>query len=80
VQQASNNPESRSSLALSGGIVRRASVVKDTGDLVLELDNASRLEILTSSSGYESWASCSPTGDETIGLGGGQVYIRQREG
>jgi hypothetical protein len=48
----------RATLALSNTAVRRASIVRDTGDVVLELD--SRLEILTTSSGYEGWSIFSP--------------------
>jgi hypothetical protein len=59
----------RASRALSDSTVRHASVLRDTGDVVLEFDNGARLEILTTSSGYEGWSIVSPTGVEVIGLG-----------
>jgi len=65
--------------ALADAAVRQASVTEDTGDVVLEFDNATRLEILTTSSGYESWSIVSPTGDEAIGLGGGKVELLRRD-
>ena len=63
--------------ALSGARVRRADVVRDTGDVVLDFDNDARLEILTTSSGFEGWSIVSPTGHEVIGLGGGPITVRE---
>ena len=63
--------------ALSKSLVRRTSITNDTGDLVLEFENGFRLEILTTSSGYESWSVSSPTGEETLALGGGQIRVRK---
>ena len=37
---------------------------------MVDFDNDSRLEVLTTSSGYEGWLILSPTGDEVIGRGG----------
>jgi hypothetical protein len=65
--------------ALSTLQVRRASIVRDTGDLVLEFEDGPRLEILTTSSGYESWSVFSQSGEETIALGGGHVSGRPAE-
>jgi Family of unknown function (DUF6188) len=70
----------RATRALSGSTVRRASITEDTGDVMLQFDNEARLEILTTSSGYESWSIFLPTGEEIIGLGGGQVEVRRRDG
>jgi hypothetical protein len=64
---------------LSNSLVRQASFVSDTGDVLIEFDNDSRLEILTTSSGYEGWSMVFPNGDEAIGLGGGQVELRRRD-
>ena len=63
--------------ALSGAIIRRAEIVRDTGDVVLDFDNDARLEILTTSSGFEGWSIVSPQGDEVIGLGGGPISVRE---
>jgi hypothetical protein len=70
----------RAKLALSDARVRRASIIHDTGDVVVDFDNDSRLEILTISGGYEGWSIVSPTRDEIIGLGGGLVDVRKRDG
>ena len=69
----------RATRALSGSTVRRASITEDTGDVMLQFDNGARLEILTTSSGYESWSIFLPTGEEIIGVGGGQVEVRRRD-
>jgi hypothetical protein len=68
----------RASHLVASAVVRRASVAGDTGDVIVDFDNDSRLEILTTSSGYESWAVFFPNGDEAIGLGGGNVHFRKR--
>jgi hypothetical protein len=65
---------------LSNSLVRQASFGRDTGDVLLEFDNGSRLEILTTSSGHEGWSLFFPNGDEAIGLGGGQIELRRRDG
>lgn len=65
---------------LSNSLVRQASFARDTGDVLLEFDNDSRLEILTTSSGYEGWSIVFPNGDEAICLGGGQIELRRRHG
>lgn len=62
--------------ALSKVHVRRASIVHDTGDLIAEFEDGARLEVLTTSSGYESWSLFSPSGEETTALGGGQISVR----
>jgi len=65
--------------ALSKVQVRRASIVHDTGDLIVEFEDGARLEVLTTSSGYESWSLFSPSGEETTALGGGQISVRRTE-
>ena len=54
----------------------RVSLVKATQDLVFEFDNGARLEILTTSMGYEGWSITSPGRGEIIGLGGGGVEVQ----
>jgi hypothetical protein len=70
----------RAKLSLLDATVRQASIIQDTGDVVVDFDNDSRLEVLTTSSGYEGWLILSPTGDEVIGRGGGIVDVRKRDG
>ena len=70
----------RATLALSNAAVRRASVLSDTGDVVLDFDNDCRLEILTTSTGDEGWSVMFPNGDEAIALGAGQDQLRRRDG
>ena len=67
----------RANLGLANSVITRASLAGDTGDVLLEFDNDSRLEILTTSTGFESWAICFPNGDRAIGLGGGRVELRK---
>jgi Family of unknown function (DUF6188) len=59
--------------------VQRVRLAPDTGDLYLEFDNDSRLEILTTSSGYESWSVFLPDGNEILGVGGGRVHVRTKD-
>ena len=56
-------------------VVTKVRVAQPTGDLCLEFENGARLEILTTSSGYESWAVFLPNGNEIMGLGGGDVQV-----
>jgi hypothetical protein len=62
--------------AVSSAVVQLAGAT-DSGDLVLHFDNGSRLEIFSTSSGYESWSVFYPSGDEAIGLGGGEIRLRK---
>jgi hypothetical protein len=61
---------------LSDSAVRRAQFGRDTGDVLLVFDNDSRLDILTTSGSYHSWAIFFPNGDEALGLGGGEIVLR----
>jgi hypothetical protein len=53
-----------------GRTVESATVVPDTGDLVIQLGPSVRLELLQLSIGYESWGLGTPEG-RTICTGGG---------
>ena len=53
--------------------VTRATVHDGTADLVLELGDTLRLEIIPISSGYESWIVCTPSGFQVVAQGGGQL-------
>jgi hypothetical protein len=70
----------RAAQVLSNSSVKQASFGRDTGDVLLAFDNDSRLEVLTTSSGYEGWSILFPNHDEVIGLGGGQIELRKRDG
>ena len=56
--------------------VSAASLAPETSDLTLTFANGSRLEILTASSGYESWHLCRPNGGELIVGGGGERFVQ----
>jgi hypothetical protein len=64
-------------VTLSTAAVQRGVVANDSGDLVLDFDNGSRLEIIATSAGYESWSVFFPNGDEAVSLGGGDIELRK---
>jgi hypothetical protein len=70
----------RATALLSNRVVTAASCREDTGDVVIEFDTGTRLEVFVTSGGYESWAFFYPNGEEAIGLGGGKVQIIRRDG
>jgi hypothetical protein len=70
----------RANEALLNSVVTQASFRPDTGDVVIGFDSDATLEILTASSGHEGWSICFPNGDEAIGLGGGRIEFRRRDG
>jgi Uncharacterised protein family (UPF0158) len=56
------------------GAITAASVRPDSGDLVLEFGDGSRVEFLTTSAGYENWQIFSGSGDAGIvSVGGGRA-------
>jgi hypothetical protein len=65
--------------ALSNVAVTRASITETTGDLVLEFENGLRIDILTTSCAFESWSVFSPSGEEIVALGGGDISVRKNE-
>jgi hypothetical protein len=69
---------SRARDVISASPVRDVAVAPATGDLFVDFENGSRLEVLTTSSGYESWSVVLPSGDEVIGLGGGDLHLRKQ--
>jgi hypothetical protein len=64
----------RAGLLLYSKTVKAASIRSDTGDLIIEFIGDSRLEVLTTSSGYENWNIFFPTGERFICLGGGDLH------
>jgi hypothetical protein len=59
--------------------VRSAAVRTDTGDLIVAFERGSTLEVLVTSSGYESWALSLPNGAQVIALGGGELHVVPRD-
>jgi hypothetical protein len=53
--------------------ILEARFAEPTGDLRIVFSNGASLEILTDSSGYESWMLWRPDGTGLVGTGGGQV-------
>jgi hypothetical protein len=56
-----------------GRIVGGATIVPDTGDLLLTLVPPARLEFLQLSSGYEAWDLTTPHG-RILCIGGGRIF------
>ena len=55
--------------------IRNTFVRENSGDLVLEFDGRVALEVLVTSTGYESWALFCPNGDQLIAIGGGKLHV-----
>jgi len=53
--------------------VAKVSLREQTGDLVLELEQGTSLEIFNSSSGYEGWECSTTDGLLAIAMGGGEL-------
>jgi len=58
---------------LNGQAVTAASLKVVTADLVITFSSDLRLEIIPTSSGYESWQMRDPTGANYVAQGGGQI-------
>lgn len=69
-------PELRACVA--GRIVARASIVPETGDLMLTFEPPARLELFQLSTGYEAWGLSTPRG-RLICMGGGRIVPVPRE-
>jgi len=62
--------------SLRGGVAISVDVDPVTGDIAIRLDNDTRLDILTTSSGYESWQAFFRDADQDVtlvGAGGGEL-------
>ncbi|ELB86678.1 hypothetical protein Rwratislav_43701 [Rhodococcus wratislaviensis IFP 2016] len=59
--------------AIGSAVVATAGFDGSTGDLWIEFAGGVRLEILTTSTGYESWTLWRPDGTQLVGTGGGEV-------
>jgi len=58
---------------LSSATITNAKVLPETGDLAISFGDRARLEIITDSSGYESWVLRRPDSTELVGAGGGTL-------
>jgi hypothetical protein len=58
---------------IGGAIVGSAEIRADTRDIVIIFEPGVRLEIITVSSGYESWQVLLPDGTMVIAQGGGNL-------
>lgn len=66
--------------AIAGATVTQAQFDESTGDLRVHFDNDVRLEVLTHSSGYESWTLFRPDGTQLVAVGSGGVVPFGPEG
>lgn len=58
---------------LSGLHVTAVRLREATGDMLIDFTGNLRLEIIPTSSGYESWLLCDPSGTSYVAQGGGQI-------
>ena len=58
---------------LAGATIQRVEIRDGTADLIIHFDHSFRLEVLSSSSGYESWQIYEPDGGCVVAQGGGQL-------
>ena len=65
--------------ATAGATVTHAHF-QSIGDLRVEFENGASLEVLTDSSGYESWTLFRPDGTQLVATGGGEVVPFGPEG
>jgi hypothetical protein len=63
----------RATDVIGSAVVATAGFDGSTGDLWIEFAGGVRLEILTTSTGYESWTLWRPDGTQLVGTGGGEV-------
>lgn len=59
--------------ALGSKMITLATVQAGTADFLIEFGPDTRLEIISTSTGYESWKLQSPTGKSYVAQGGGRV-------
>lgn len=65
--------ETSAKALLGSNPVLRAEIDPITADLTLTLDNATRLQVLSNSAGYEAWTGWLKSGAQVIALGGGDL-------
>jgi hypothetical protein len=58
---------------LSRDSAKRITIHKESGDIHLEFDSGTRLEVANYSSGYEGWECFTKSGLDVIGIGGGEI-------
>jgi len=63
---------------IGAAVVEQAAFGDVTGDLTIEFEEHLRLQVLTDSAGYESWALWRPDGTQVVAEGGGRVLLYAR--
>jgi hypothetical protein len=58
---------------IAGSPLKQVVITEKTGDIVLEFESGTRLEIFNNSSGYEGWNCGTPSGLNIVGMGGGGI-------
>jgi hypothetical protein len=58
---------------LSASHLKQLVIAEKTGDITLEFESGTRLEVFNNSSGYEGWNCGTPSGLRVIGMGGGST-------
>jgi hypothetical protein len=66
--------------AIGSAAASAARYDPETGDLRIEFSGGARLEVITHSSGYESWTLSRPDGTQLVAVGGGEVVLYGPEG
>jgi len=66
--------------SLAGAGIVRTATHDSTGDLALQFDNGSVLEVFNASSGYESWILNGPGKRSVVAQGGGHVVDSEADG
>ncbi len=67
-------------LQATAGMTVTQADFQSTGDLRVQFENGVCLEVLTNSSGYESWTLFRPDGTQLVAIGGGEVVPFGPEG
>ena len=65
---------------ISGTPLKQLAVTEKTGDIVLDFESGTRLEVFNDSGGYEGWNCVTSSGFQLIGMGGGgTAYLDARK-
>lgn len=67
--------EQRTCTLLQASPVIAATLRIGPGDIAIDFENGSHLEVFTNSAGYESWAFRDDNGFELIAMGGGKLGV-----
>jgi hypothetical protein len=76
--------EAEANSLLTGEAISALEIGRTTGDLIVRFSDGKRLEMLTTSAGYEGWVASFTMGDEDVDLicggGGAMSVVRVRSG